>query len=303
MPKKIPTYNICHLAGQDVCLTEIQVAPLGEFVRARLHLELAHRHDFFQIALFTHGSGYHSIDFQRYAVGPGHVYYLAPGQVHTWSFDAAVDGYVLSFTESFFGSFLHNRHFIREFPLFGALSGAPVNNLEAPAAAEVERTFADLLDEYAHQSPPAFYKSEVLRGLVIALLGRLARRAPSRVRESTGQHNATLVSRFEALIERDFRAKRLPRQYAEALFVTPNHLNALTTTLLGKSAGELIRDRVLLEAKRLLANSDLLVGQVADALNFEDYAYFTRFFKKYTGVTPEGFRAGLVAAHAAGAHP
>ncbi len=73
--------------------------------------------------------------------------------------------------------------------------------------------------------------------------------------------------------------------------MTPNHINALTYKLVGKSAVEIIRERVLLEAKRLLVNSDLMVSQIAETLHFEDNAYFTRFFKKYLGTTPEGFRA------------
>jgi len=76
--------------------------------------------------------------------------------------------------------------------------------------------------------------------------------------------------------------------------MTPNHLNALTNNVLGKSAGDLIRERVLLEAKRLLANSDLLISQIAESLQFEDNAYFTRFFKKYLGTTPEGFRVSYM---------
>lgn len=64
------------------------------------------------------------------------------------------------------------------------------------------------------------------------------------------------------------------------MFVTPNHLNALADNVMGKSAGELIRDRILLEAKRLFpANSDLMIGQIAETLHFEDNAYFTRFLK------------------------
>jgi len=56
------------------------------------------------------------------------------------------------------------------------------------------------------------------------------------------------------------------------------------------SAGELIRNRVLLEAKRLLVNLDLTINEISGLLNFSDSAYFTRFFKKYTGQTPEAFR-------------
>jgi AraC-like DNA-binding protein len=74
------------------------------------------------------------------------------------------------------------------------------------------------------------------------------------------------------------------------LYVTPNHLNVLSRDMLGRSAGEIIRDRVLLEAKRLLTNAAMTSAQIADELNFQDNSYFNRFFKKYEGVTPEEFR-------------
>ncbi len=132
---------------------------------------------------------------------------------------------------------------------------------------------------------------DILRGMLIIILVRLSRVAPDSFREGASKHNLVLMRQFEKLIEANFREKRLPREYAEMMFVTPNHLNALTNNVMGKSAGELIRERILLEAKRLLANSDLMIGQIAETLHFEDNAYFTRFFKKYLGATPEGFRA------------
>jgi len=91
-------------------------------------------------------------------------------------------------------------------------------------------------------------------------------------------------------VEQHYPEKKLPKAYAEMLFVTPNHLNAICTATAGKSAGELIRERVLLEAKRLLVNSQMSIAEIGYQLNFEDNAYFSRFFKKYTSVTPEAFR-------------
>ena len=77
------------------------------------------------------------------------------------------------------------------------------------------------------------------------------------------------------------------------LYVTPNHLNALCQDLLGKSAGEVIRERILLEAKRQLVNASAGIADVGYDLGFTDNSYFTKFFKKYTGTTPEAFRRGL----------
>ena len=82
----------------------------------------------------------------------------------------------------------------------------------------------------------------------------------------------------------------MPKQYAALLYITPNHLNALCNDFLGVSAGVLIRERVILEAKRLLINLDLLISEVAAKLNFDDQSYFIKFFKKHEGLTPEKFR-------------
>ena len=78
------------------------------------------------------------------------------------------------------------------------------------------------------------------------------------------------------------------------LYITPNHLNACCKEVLGIPAGEVIRNRIVLEAKRLLVNLQLSISEIAYTLNFEDNSYFTKFFKKYAGVTPEEFRNSIV---------
>lgn len=288
MTKKIPTYSICNLLGADRCMNEIVVMRISDFVQKHHDIHFPHRHDFYQIVLFTQGGGSHGIDFQTFEVKPHQIYYMGPGQIHTWNFDAHVDGYLINFNESFFTAICHNPHFVREFPLFNTISGSPVNTLDMSCCAEVEQTLAQMLEEFGRD---ADFKMDILRGMLITVLVRLSRAAPNTFRDNVSKHNVALMRQFEKLIELHFRDKRLPKEYAEVLFVTPNHLNALAKDVVGKSAGELIRERVLLEAKRLLVNSDLMISQIADALNFEDNAYFTRFFKKYTGVTPEQFRA------------
>jgi len=103
-------------------------------------------------------------------------------------------------------------------------------------------------------------------------------------------YNYTLLKTFQKLIEKNFVTLKLPKDYAELLYITPNHLNALCNDLLGISAGEVIRNRILLEAKRLLINLNLTISEISYQLNFNDNSYFTKFFKKYTGLTPEEFR-------------
>jgi AraC-like DNA-binding protein len=289
MARKMPTYSICNLLGADRCITEIVVTRLRTFMERHRDIQFPHRHDFYQIVLFTRGGGRHSIDFQQFEVTPHQVYYMAPGQIHTWEFDEETDGYLVNFNESFFTSFCHNPHFVRDFPLFSSISGSAVNTLDMSCCGEVEATFAQMLEEF--EKKDADFKMDILRGMLSIILVRLSRVVPRAYQEGVSKHNLVLMRQFEILIEQHFREKRLPKEYAELMFVTPNHLNALTNSVVGKSAGELIRDRILLEAKRLLVNSDLMISQIAEMLNFEDNAYFTRFFKKYLGVTPEAFRS------------
>ena len=77
------------------------------------------------------------------------------------------------------------------------------------------------------------------------------------------------------------------------LHVTPNYLNARCNELLGKPAGAVIRERILLEAKRQLVNRDAGIAGIGYDLGFTDNSYFTKFFRKYTGLTPEAFRRDL----------
>ncbi len=74
-----------------------------------------------------------------------------------------------------------------------------------------------------------------------------------------------------ALINKHYRRLRLPKEYAKLLYITPNHLNALSQTRSGKTAGELIcGTRAAARLKRLLTNEGLIAMQIASDLNFED---------------------------------
>ena len=113
-------------------------------------------------------------------------------------------------------------------------------------------------------------------------------------RKHQNNFNSLLLRNFQKLIDQHFKEKKLTKDYASMLYVTPNHLNALSKDVTGRPAGELIRDRILLEAKRLLVNAEMNVSQIADELDFDDNSYFSKFFKKYVGVTPDVFRKQFI---------
>ena len=101
------------------------------------------------------------------------------------------------------------------------------------------------------------------------------------------------MDRFLDLVERDFARGRRLGDYASALRLTPGHLSALCRASLGKSAGACVRDRLALEARRLLRYSGQGAAEVGYALGFDDPAYFARFVKRETGHSPSDLaRAG-----------
>ncbi len=111
--------------------------------------------------------------------------------------------------------------------------------------------------------------------------------------EHSTPYNHKIFNSFQQLVEQQFRSTKLPSVYADQLFITPNHLNAICKSYIGQSAGEIIRNRIVLEAKRLLVNRNLNINEIADELQFNDNSYFTKFFKKSAGLTPEEFRKQL----------
>lgn len=100
-----------------------------------------------------------------------------------------------------------------------------------------------------------------------------------------------VVRNFDKLIDENFREVKTVQEYSERLSLTPKNLNKICKEVLGKSASELIHERVLLEAKRLLLYAGCSMQEIVNELHFNDTSYFVKYFKKYTGHTPERFRA------------
>jgi AraC family transcriptional activator of pobA len=120
----------------------------------------------------------------------------------------------------------------------------------------------------------------------------VARLAASRARTGaiTLKPADPTVEALRALLEEHFRKERLLEFYAEKLAVTPDRLNDIVKRATGVTAGHLIRQRVLTEAKRQLVFTSLAIHEVAYDLSFSDPSHFARFFRKQTGTTPQAFR-------------
>jgi AraC family transcriptional activator of pobA len=283
MAKTFPVYDI-RAIDNDSARRGLLIGRFSEYLDKHYQqLHAAHRHSFYHLVLFTKGSGSHTIDFVTYPVEAGQMYFMVPGQVHSWHFDGEVDGYIVHFNEDLFTRFLKDDRYLERFSFFAGNSEEGVCVLPAAVLSPVVGLFESMLQET---------ELDMIRIRLLELFIAVERFDARKKDGNAPPQKLALVRAFKQVIDKRFRELKLPKEFAELLHVTPNYLNAVCHELVGKTAGDLIRDRVVLEAKRLLINADLSITQIAYELNFGDGSYFTKFFRKYAGVTPEEFRKG-----------
>lgn len=281
----VPVYNLCSLS--EFRHNDFLISAFAPYLENHHKLRFPHRHNFYHFILFTKGSGYHTIDFKQFPVKPGQIYFMVPGQVHSWDFEGEVDGFIINFTPNLFQSFLLRSDYLDRFRFFRGIAEDSVVDLSESLHQRLARLFSEILSV---QFTAAEFGIDKVRVFMLELFLLVNDESARPEQNITAAHNLTLLKNFQKLIDKHYAELKMPKDYAEMLFVTPNHLNALSKEMLGKSAGEVIRDRVILEAKRLLINQELPVSEIAYQLNFSDNSNFTKFFKKQAGNTPEEFR-------------
>lgn len=286
--KAFPVYDVSTLTGYKH--DDIQISRFAPYLSVHENLRDAHKHNFYHVTLFTEGAGTHTIDFKTFTVKPYQIYFMIPGQVHSWQFEGKVDGYIINFSFNFLQSLLQKPDYLEQFPFFTGDVDEAVINLPEPLHTPITRIFEELIRESEQPADMSVDMIQVLMLQAFILIGRLSfEKSPVQ----PNNYNYMLLKNFQKLIEKNYTTLKLPREYAELLYITPNHLNALCNSTLGMSAGELIRNRIILEAKRLFVNKDSTISEIAYQLGFADNSYFTKFYKKYTGQTPEEFRKSL----------
>lgn len=285
MKNDFPIYDICTLSRFKQ--EDILISRFAPYLEAHHNLHLPHKHNFYHLVLFTEGGGSHAIDFQSFAVKPYQVYFMIPGQVHSWSFEGRVDGYVINFSVPFFHSFLLKADYLEQFPFFNGVLNDTVVDIPKAIRPKIQHLFEQLIHESENNQRLGL---DMVRALLLQVFIHIARLNTKTDAANGASYNHTLLKSFQSLVEKHYATLKLPKQYAEQLYITPNHLNALCNDVLGIPAGEVIRNRIALEAKRLLVNQTLNISEIADRLNFADNSYFARFFKKQTGLSPDEFR-------------
>lgn len=247
-----------------------------------------HRHDYHELVRVREGTGHHLVDGERVAVRPGSVAVIGRGQVHLFAEGRGLHGAAVRFGPELLG--LHGTGG-RSWLLAGR--GGRVVDLPCAAGARFDAAIDALADETAR--PPDRHAHDVQQHLVAVLLHWIERAYDDQHHESGGAGDADvrLHRRFADVLERDFARHHDAAHYADALALPAAALSRALVGATGRTTKELVTDRVVTEAERLLRFSDLSVGEVAHRTGYADPLYFSRAFRRATGLAPTAYREAV----------
>ena len=286
----LPVFNISNFDDYNNCMQfddNFYIRNFSEHVDKNSFTEKPHSHDFYLILIITKGTGVHTIDFTEYEVAPNTMFIVSPGQVHQWDVSNDVDGYVLFFTKEFF---LHDFDTDRltRFPFFNSTFSLPYFNLNKNETDEIVVKYNLIFKEYKNRS--SSYQ-EMIRMYLNAMFIEL-----SRIHDTKNRHSSKFgydllqLNRYEALVDKYFKKHKTLSCYSKKMNISDRQLGYLCKKTVGKTPSEILNDRIMLEAKRLVIHSELSISAISEELNYSDSSYFIRLFKKTTNQTPEQFR-------------
>jgi AraC family transcriptional regulator, transcriptional activator of pobA len=252
----------------------------------------AHRHrNLFQVLLIEKGGGEMSFETATVPFAAPAVILVPATTAHGFRFHPEMtDGWVVSFTEDVADAIGRNSG--EALARLKAVAADPLVPLSDAAEGKRLSALCIDLDEEASLAREGFRLA--MRGLLALIAIEVVRLAVSRARTGSVTLAAAdqRVDELRRLIDEHFRKERLISFYARKLAMTADRLNDHVKRATGVTAGHLIRQRVLTEAKRQLVFTNQPIHEIAYDLAFSDPSHFTRFFRKQTGTTPQAFREG-----------
>jgi AraC-like DNA-binding protein len=236
----------------------------------------AHVHDFFALVHFEGAGGWHRAGAAVSAPRAGDLVAIPPGVEHDYDDEAAVHGTVVSFMADAVAPGAS-----RHLPVDGEVRAVSV----PPAERGQLRATIDALREELEARPLGFQTAAQARlTLILVLLSRLAGKAAG------GSHADPVVADVVDLIDGRFAEPLSVASVAAEVARSPRHLSRTVRDLTGKTVMQLIDDRRMEEARRLLLDTSDKVDVIACAVGYRDGSYFTRRFNRAHGVPPSTWR-------------
>jgi AraC family transcriptional activator of pobA len=233
------------------------------------------------------GSGKVSVDLVEYIFEGTITLFTTPYQIIYFNTEQPLKITRLQFHGDFYCIEYHKKEVACNGLLFNNIYQQPYINLETADYIEMDYILGKLIIEMENTST---YSRAVIKAylqLILALCSKIKSKDIVIYEEKNIHHP---LIKFKALLENNFHKERQPSYYAGQMGISPNNFSKICKQHFLKTPSTLIHERVILESKKLIHLSYKSIKEIAAELNFDDENYFSRYFKKHTGITPTAFR-------------
>jgi AraC family transcriptional activator of pobA len=240
------------------------------------------RKDFFEIVWLKNEDPLHALKLEDSNVKGDWIYLIPPYRVHQLN-KAGKNGELISFKREILEE--GDKEFLLDlFKIFNVQGEFSCLRMDAEAATDLSNVYKLLSEEYNKGSENLPIVKTLLKALLLKLI-------QIKDLEFTDHDiNQTRVYEFLMLLESNFLTVRNTDFYAGKLGISSKRLNQILKDKLDKTGMQIIHDRIILEAKRLIIHSEQTIKEISFELGFSDRPYFSRFFKKQTGESPDSFQ-------------
>jgi len=276
--KNIPIHKLAERAAFGLELGHTSLPGAREF----LETVDVHRDDCYSFLLLEKGEGAMDVDFVKVVLPEAHAHYLLPGQVHHNIRTNSADAWYISVNTS-----LVPKHY-REVFEGNLLQQQPV--ALPPDNLMQFRQLIHLLNEQFKSDPDAAFYAQLVHSLLESLIGMFAKAYEHPVVAGKSSRVFQLTQAFKKLLAEKIRQEKRPSFYAAQLHISEAYLNEAVKQLTGFTVTYWLMNELILEAKRLLVYSQLSVKEIAGQLGYADHNYFSKLFKKQSGLAPSDFR-------------
>lgn len=206
----------------------------------------------------------------------------------SFSFERSEEIIAWQFNREFYCLIDHDREVSCVGFLFGSTDHILIQ-LNEEAQEKLKLLSAIFMDEFKTTDN---IQNEMLLALLKRLISYITRLARSEYvpEKKVQEEKYHLIRKFNLLVETHFREEHSVSFYAQQLFKSPKTLSNLFAIYNSKTPSQVIQERILIEAKRLLIYTTKTVKQITFEIGFEDVSYFSNFFKKHTSLSPVEFR-------------
>ena len=243
----------------------------------------------YTIFLFE-GSGKVSVDLVEYSFNGKIVLFSTPYQMVYFNVESPIKVRKLQFHGDFYCIEYHKKEVACNGLLFNNIYQQTFINLKEEDFAEIDFILRKMIIELQDSNTYAAAVVKAYLQLILALCSKIKSKDNSIEAEKNAHHP---LMNFKELLENNFHKERQPSFYAAKMGISPNNFSKICKQYFLKTPSTLIHERVILESKKLIHLTYKSMKEIAAELNFDDENYFSRYFKKHTGITPTAFRENV----------